>query len=143
MQDRVDIWVQRNEIVTLIEPNGAGKTTLLRLLLGLQAPDTGAVQLSPELTIGYLPQKISVDSTLPLTVERMLGLTNPVAPGAMREELEEVGAGHLMQVMMHELSGGEQQRVMLARAMLRSPICWYSMNRYKAWISKVNLICTN
>lgn len=72
--DRFDIWVQRNEIVTLIGPNGAGKTTLLRLLLGLQAPDTGAVQWSPELTIGYMPQKILVDSTLPLTVERMLGL---------------------------------------------------------------------
>ena len=51
----------------------------------------------------------------------MLGLTNPVAPEAMREELEEVGAGHLMQAMMHELSGGELQRVMLARAMLRVP----------------------
>ena len=79
--DRVDIWVQRNEIVTLIGPNGAGKTTLLRLLLGLQAPDSGVVQRSPELTIGYLPQKISVDSTLPLTVELMLGLTNPVLLG--------------------------------------------------------------
>ncbi len=119
--DRVDIQVQSREIVTLIGPNGAGKTTLLRLLLGLQVPDTGTVQRVPELTIGYLPQKVSVDPTLPLTVERMLGLTNPVAPEAMREELEEVGAGHLMQAMMHELSGGEQQRVMLARAMLREP----------------------
>ena len=119
--DRVDIRVQRSEIVTLIGPNGAGKTTLLRLLLGLQAPDTGAVQRAPELTIGYLPQKISADSTLPLTVKRMLGLTNSVAPEAKREELEEVGVGHLMQAMMHELSGGEQQRVMLARAMLREP----------------------
>ena len=79
----------------------------MRRLLGLQAPDSGAVQRSPELTIGYLPQKISVDATLPLTVERMLSLTNPVAPEAVREELEEVGAGHLMQAMMHELSGGE------------------------------------
>ncbi len=119
--DRVDIRVQRSEIVTLIGPNGAGKTTLLRLLLGLQVPDAGSLQRAPGLTIGYLPQKISVDLTLPLTVERMLGLTNPVAPEAMREELEEVGAGHLMQAMMHELSGGEQQRVMLARAMLREP----------------------
>lgn len=119
--DRVDIRVQRREIVTLIGPNGAGKTTLLRLLLGLQTADAGVVHRAPGLTIGYLPQKISVDPTLPLTVERMLGLTNPVESGAMREELEEVGAGHLMQAMMHELSGGEQQRVMLARAMLREP----------------------
>ena len=119
--DQVDIRVHSREIVTLIGPNGAGKTTLLRLLLGLQVPDTGRVHRAPELTIGYLPQKISVDPTLPLTVERMLGLTNPVAPRAMREELEGVGAAHLMQAMMHELSGGERQRVMLARAMLREP----------------------
>ena len=119
--DRVDIGVGRREIVTLIGPNGAGKTMLIRMLLGLRQPDTGAVRRMDGLTIGYLPQRISVDPTLPLTVERMLGLTNAVDREAGRAELREVGAGHLADAMMHDLSGGELQRVMLARAMLRNP----------------------
>lgn len=119
--NNVDILVERSEIVTLIGPNGAGKTTLLRLLLGLQKPDEGTVRRATGLTIGYLPQKIIVDPTLPLTVLRMLGLTKTVSNDDARRELAEVGAGHLEQAMMHDLSGGELQRVMLARAMLRQP----------------------
>ncbi|MBT5495645.1 MAG: ATP-binding cassette domain-containing protein [Alphaproteobacteria bacterium] len=119
--DRVDIGIGRREIVTLIGPNGAGKTMLIRMLLGLRRPDTGDIRRIDGLTIGYLPQRISVDPTLPLTVERMLGLTNSVDREAGRAELKEVGAEHLADAMMHDLSGGELQRVMLARAMLRNP----------------------
>lgn len=119
--DGVDIDVRRREIVTLIGPNGAGKTMLTRLLLGLRQADAGVVRRAKDLTIGYLPQRISVDPTLPLSVERMLGLTKIVDPTVAKAELEEVGAGHLAGAMMHDLSGGELQRVMLARAMLRQP----------------------
>jgi zinc transport system ATP-binding protein len=119
--DRVDIGIGRQEIVTLIGPNGAGKTMLIRMLLGLRRPDRGDILRIDGLTIGYLPQRISLDPTLPLTVERMLGLTNTVEWDAGRAELKEVGAGHLANAMMHDLSGGELQRVMLARAMLRNP----------------------
>jgi zinc transport system ATP-binding protein len=109
--DRVDIGIGRQEIVTLIGPNGAGKTMLIRMLLGLRRPDRGDILRIDGLTIGYLPQRISLDPTLPLTVEWEAG----------RAELKEVGAGHLANAMMHDLSGGELQRVMLARAMLRNP----------------------
>jgi zinc transport system ATP-binding protein len=119
--DRVDIGIGRQEIVTLIGPNGAGKTMLIRMLLGLRRPDRGDILRIDGLTIGYLPQRILLDPTLPLTVERMLGLTNTVDREAGRAELKEVGAGHLANAMMHDLSGGELQRVMLARAMLRNP----------------------
>jgi zinc transport system ATP-binding protein len=76
--DRVDIGIGRQEIVTLIGPNGAGKTMLIRMLLGLRRPDRGDILRIDGLTIGYLPQRILLDPTLPLTVERMLGLTNTV-----------------------------------------------------------------
>jgi zinc transport system ATP-binding protein len=119
--DQVDIGIGRQEIVTLIGPNGAGKTMLIRMLLGLLRPDAGDIRRIDDLIIGYLPQRISIDPTLPLAVERMLGLTNTVDREVGGAELKEVGAGHLADAMMHDLSGGELQRVMLARAMLRNP----------------------
>jgi zinc transport system ATP-binding protein len=119
--DQVDIGIGRQEIVTLIGPNGAGKTMLIRMLLGLLRPDAGDIRRIDDLIIGYLPQRISIDPTLPLMVERMLGLTDTVDREVGGAELKEIGAGHLADAMMHDLSGGELQRVMLARAMLRNP----------------------
>src|SRR3546814_15156500 len=73
------------------------------------------------LVVGYLPQRVAVDSVLPLTVRRFLALTRRVDGTAMRGLLGEVGAAHLMDAMLYDLSGGELQRVLLARALLRSP----------------------
>ena len=117
----VDISIAPAEIVTLIGPNGAGKSTLTRLLLGLEKADSGTVERAPHLCIGYLPQRFPVDLTLPLTVLRMLRLGAGVQSSKALRYLEEVGARHLAQTMMQELSGGELQRIMLARALLREP----------------------
>ena len=76
--DRINIAVQPGEVVTLIGPNGAGKTTLVRAVLGLVAPDGGRVLRRPNLRVGYMPQRLSVDRTLPLTVRRFLALWRPV-----------------------------------------------------------------
>ena len=116
----VDFTVQAGEVVSLIGPNGAGKTTLIRVLLGLLKPVAGRVWRQPELVIGYVPQRIQMDPILPLTVQRFLtigiGRRREIAP-----VLAAVGARHLRQALMHELSGGELQRVMLARALVRDP----------------------
>ena len=72
--DDVQLSVQPGEIVTLIGPNGAGKTTLVRVVLGLLQPDSGNVRRAPRLRIGYMPQKLHVDATLPLSVLRFLRL---------------------------------------------------------------------
>ena len=117
----VDISIARAEIVTLIGPNGAGKSTLARLLLGLEKADSGTIERAPHLRIGYLPQRFNVDLTLPLTVLRMLTLGVGAQSSEALGYLEEVGARHLAQMMVYELSGGELQRVMLARALLREP----------------------
>jgi zinc transport system ATP-binding protein len=116
----VSLALGPREIVTIIGPNGAGKTTLLRVVLGLQRVDAGRVQRRSGLRIGYVPQRFSVDETMPLTVQRFLGLV----PGAQRttsEVLAEVGAGHTAALPLQTLSGGELQRVLLARALLREP----------------------
>ncbi len=119
--DDVDIAVHRGEILTLIGPNGAGKTTLVRILLGLLDPDSGQVERNPGLTVGYLPQRIAVDPSLPLTASSLLGLAGRTNRSKTQARLDEVGAGHLHDAMIHDLSGGELQRVLLARALLRDP----------------------
>ena len=117
----VDVAVRAGEIVTVIGPNGAGKSMMARALLGLVALDGGTVTRKPGLTVGYLPQRFAVDAVLPLTVRRLMSLTRPASIGAIRAALDEVGATHLLSRQVQELSGGELQRVLLARALLGDP----------------------
>jgi zinc transport system ATP-binding protein len=115
----VDLAVHPHEVVSLIGPNGAGKTTLIRVLLGLLAPSAGRVWRQPGLVVGYVPQRMRFDPVLPLTVRRFLTI------GRRRSEIASVlaaaGARHLERASMHELSGGELQRALLARALVRDP----------------------
>ena len=119
--DRVDLAVARGEILTLIGPNGAGKTTLVRLLLGLVRPTSGMVWRRPGLRVGYMPQRMPIDPGLPLTVRRLLALTRRVGEADARRVLERVGAAHLIDAEAQKLSGGEFQRVLLARCLLGDP----------------------
>ena len=119
--DGVSLTVAPGKIMTVIGPNGSGKTTLLKTLVGLIKPDTGTVHKRPGLSIGYMPQSWRPDPVLPLTVRRFLKLTRKLAIGKRREALKDVGAAHLLEARMGDLSGGETQRVMLARALLREP----------------------
>jgi zinc transport system ATP-binding protein len=120
LQD-VNLQLQAGEIVTLIGPNGAGKTTLVRSVLGLLKPDRGQIWRKPRLTIGYMPQKLQVDATLPLSVLRFLQLVPRVDRKRALSALEEVGAGRVIDSPLQSVSGGELQRVLLARALLREP----------------------
>ncbi len=119
--DHVDLAVHEKEIVTLIGPNGAGKSTLVKVMLGLLQPNHGSIEMHPGLRIGYVPQKLTIDPVLPLTVRRFLTLTHRCGEARLCSSLEEVGAGHLIESQMANLSGGETQRVLLARALLRDP----------------------
>lgn len=119
--DHIDLTVSRGEIVTVIGPNGSGKTSLMRILLGLMTPDEGSVERAEELKLGYLPQSFTADATIPLTVARYLTLTRHAPDGRVAEGLEEVGAGHLADAQISQLSGGELQRVSLARALIGDP----------------------
>ena len=117
----VSLQVGRGEILTLIGPNGAGKTTLVRIILGLLKPDTGRVWRRPGIRIGYMPQRLALSENLPLTVRRFLGLGGGRRAVDPRQTAEELGISHLLESPMQQLSGGENQRVLLARALLRQP----------------------
>ncbi len=120
----INLSIRPREIVTLIGPNGAGKTTLLNILLGLRAPSSGTVIKSKSCRIGYMPQKIQLNPLLPLTVEHFLALVNPSSVKTtitIASALNRTGVEHLLKTDMTNLSGGEIQRVLLARALLRDP----------------------
>ncbi|MEA3545069.1 MAG: zinc ABC transporter ATP-binding protein ZnuC [Thermodesulfobacteriota bacterium] len=119
--EKVNLKIGRGEILTIIGPNGAGKTTLLRVALGLQKPTSGTVARQPELTIGYMPQSLHMDPTFPLTVKRFLTLACNDNIARVLPLLTEVGAAHVVESAMQTLSGGELQRVLLARALVREP----------------------
>jgi zinc transport system ATP-binding protein len=122
---RVSIVVRQAEIVSLIGPNGSGKTTLVRVILGLLKPAGGSVTRRPGLTVGYVPQRLAVEPTLPLTVGDFLDLGAPAGDadwGRRRASLlDEVGADAVADEQLDDISGGELRRVMLARALARNP----------------------
>ena len=117
----VDFAMQAGEIVTVVGPNGSGKSTLARTLIGAVKPTAGRVTRAPGLRIGYVPQKLQIDATLPMPVRRFLDLPNRVSDAAAQEALVQSGAGDLGNRPMTGLSGGQFQRVLLARALLNDP----------------------
>jgi zinc transport system ATP-binding protein len=117
----VSLQVSPGEIMALIGPNGAGKSTLVRLALGLIQPDCGRVWRKPGSRIGYMPQRLVVDDTLPLSVRRFVTLGTPASRERVRDALAEVGAAQVLNAPVQAISGGELQRVLLARTLLRDP----------------------
>lgn len=117
----IDVAVHRGEIVTLIGPNGGGKTTTAKALLGLIQADAGSVERARNLRIGYVPQRFTLDWSLPLDVGRLMTLTGPRSAADVKVALARVGASHLHDRQIQHLSGGEFQRVLLARAIVGKP----------------------
>jgi zinc transport system ATP-binding protein len=119
--DNVSLTLHRGKITTLIGPNGAGKSTLVKVILGLKKVNSGEISKSAKVRFGYVPQKLKLNDSLPLCVYRFLRLAGRYSEQEMMSALSLVGAEHLAQSNMHTLSGGETQRVLLARALLTRP----------------------
>lgn len=117
----ISLQVNNKEIITLIGPNGAGKTSLIRILLGLNQASTGKVEKKHGLRIGYVPQRIHVPDVMPLRVYDFLNVTNLYNLEQCQQMLDEVSCGYLLYTPMQNISGGEMQRVLLARALLKKP----------------------
>lgn len=117
----VDFEIELGEIVTIVGPNGSGKTSLLKAIIGAIQPAEGSVILKPRLRVGYVPQRLNFESTLPITVERFVRLSGKIDQKSCISALETAGVSELLKSQMSELSGGQFQRVLLARALLGSP----------------------
>lgn len=112
------------EIMTIIGPNGSGKTTLIKLLLRLEQPDSGHIIRKENIRIGYVPQKLHLQRVLPVTAEWFLRLSAHPHHGqtdTLKEIATDLSISHLLDKSIHSLSGGEMQRLLLARALLVSP----------------------
>ncbi len=119
--DHVNVDVRGGEIVTVIGPNGAGKSTLVRCMLGLQALTSGEIVRRKDLRVGYVPQRFPLTPNVPLDLRRLLSLTLRPSEAEIDEVLDETGIAHLKSANVTSLSGGELQRALLARAILRKP----------------------
>jgi zinc transport system ATP-binding protein len=117
----VHLDIEQGEIVTVVGPNGSGKTSLFKAIIGAIQPAQGYVQLKPGLKIGYVPQRLNFDATLPITVERFMRLTGNVKGKSCISALETAGVPELLKCQMSKLSGGQFQRVLLAAALLKHP----------------------
>lgn len=117
----VDFSIRRREIVTVVGPNGSGKTTLLRVLIGAQQPTEGTVHRESGARIGYVPQRLAIDRTLPMTVNRFLRLSGVQDAVRIHDMLNQVGISERGGQQMTDLSGGEFQRALLAQALLAGP----------------------
>lgn len=117
----ISLVIHLNQIITLLGPNGAGKSTLVKVILGLLPYTSGTVTRTPNLTIGYVPQSINLNSTLPITVKRFMQLNRQLTNEDMINTLSMVEAEYLINKSMHKLSGGELQRVLLAQALAKRP----------------------
>ena len=116
----VYLKVEKGKIVTLIGPNGSGKSTTAKIALGIYKDIEGSVEKYTN-KVGYVPQKISIDWTLPLRVHDFMTLTENINDDAINEALSLTGVMHLKNKNLGNLSGGEFQRVLLARAISKKP----------------------
>lgn len=117
----INLTIEQGQIITIIGPNGSGKSTLLKALIGALPPSQGKIVRSPDLSIGYVPQRLHIDQTLPLTVKRFLNLPLKFSSAQTEDAIRDAGIASYMNQQIHSLSGGQLQRVLLARALLNNP----------------------
>jgi len=119
--DNIDIQINKNDFITIIGPNGAGKTMLLKCLMGFYKPTSGRIERKEKLKIGYMPQSISISNTMPITVKDFITVRKEYDDISLNKVITEVSIGEIVNKQLSVLSGGEMQRVLLARSLLNNP----------------------
>ena len=119
--EQISLCLEPGKILTLIGPNGSGKTSLVRVLLGLLQPTSGSLQKKPGLVVGYMPQKLHIDGVLPMSVSRFLHMGLQVSDEEVQATATTLGVVNLLSQPIQGVSGGEFQRILLSRALLRKP----------------------
>ena len=117
----MNLTLDAGEIVTIVGPNGSGKTTLFKAIIGAIPISKGKIYTKPNLRIGYVPQQLKIDQTLPITVERFLKLAHKNFNRSLDKIEALLGSKDLLNIQVNNLSGGQMQRVLLARALINNP----------------------
>ena len=117
----MNLTLDSGEIVTIVGPNGSGKTTLFKAIIGAIPISKGKIYTKPNLRIGYVPQQLKIDQTLPITVERFLKLAHKNVNRSFDKIEALLGSKDLLNIQVNNLSGGQMQRVLLARALINNP----------------------
>lgn len=117
----IEFSIRSGEIVTIVGPNGSGKSTLLRVLIGSINASSGTLTRATDLRVGYVPQKLELTRILPLTVRRFFAIPHRISNEHIQQICQKISIAHLLDKQIVELSGGQLQRVLLARAALNSP----------------------
>ncbi|MDB2478037.1 ATP-binding cassette domain-containing protein [Alphaproteobacteria bacterium] len=119
--ENIDIQINKKDFITIIGPNGAGKTMLLKCLMGFYKPTSGMIERKEKLKIGYMPQSINVINTMPMTVKGFITVKKKYDDVSLHKVITEVNLGEIVNKQLSVLSGGEMQRVLLARSLLNNP----------------------
>ncbi len=121
--ERISITLTKGQITTLIGPNGGGKTSIARVLLGVLKPSSGSIRKEPNIKIGYMPQKIAVDKTIPLSVQDFLKLstTTVIFDDYIKNVISRLQIDKILQRQIHNLSGGQMQKVVFLRSIINKP----------------------
>ena len=119
--DDVTLHVAPHDFITILGPNGAGKSVLLKVLMGLEKPDSGGIETKDKLRVGYVPQRLQPNPSMPLNVKRFLTVAQNISNNQLNDISEETGISTLLNKQLYSLSGGELQRVLLARSLMGDP----------------------
>jgi len=119
--ENIDIQINKKDFITIVGPNGAGKTMLLKCLMGFYKPTSGMIERKEKLKIGYMPQSINVINTMPMTVKGFITVKKKYDDVSLHKVITEVNLGEIVNKQLSVLSGGEMQRVLLARSLLNNP----------------------
>jgi len=117
----INLKIQKNDFITVIGPNGAGKSMLLKCLMGFYSPSSGEIQRQDNLKIGYMPQKFISNNMIPLDVKYFLSIGKKTSKTMLDKIIEQTSISSLLDKSLHILSGGQLQRVLMARALLGEP----------------------
>lgn len=119
----ISLDLAKNKITTLIGPNGGGKTSIARILLGILEPTSGKIIKNPKIKIGYMPQKIVIDKTIPLKAKDFveLNLSQKIDAKYLKKLAARLGVENLLPKQIHNLSGGQMQRILFLRSLVNKP----------------------
>ena len=119
--ENIDIDIKKDDFITVIGPNGSGKSTLIKIIIGSLKPDSGNIKRSKNLKIAYVPQKMEINKTIPINTQYFLKLHQKIDQKLFDKIINDLKITDFLNTSLSELSGGEKQRILLAKALLSQP----------------------